>query len=84
VTYDRADLERRLTEGEWLRSGAVAQLLGVNRHTVRNMCLDGRLRWRPSGGGTQRVIDPASVREHMESPKWIGYRTSDAANVDES
>ena len=67
LTLDRVDLERRLEAGEWLKPGAVAVLLGVTRKTVYNMCLDGRLKSTPHGGGKQRLIDPASVRARLSA-----------------
>lgn len=66
MAYDRDDLLTRLAAGEWLRPGAAAYLLGVDRRTAHNMINDGRLGWGWHGGGKQKVINPDSLRARLD------------------
>lgn len=66
MVYDIAELERRLTAGEWLRSGEVAALLGVGRTTMHRMLTGGAVgyRIRPGAGG-HRECNPDDVRQQL-------------------
>ncbi len=66
MVYNIADLERRLTEGDWLLIGEVAAILGISRASVDRM-LGGRIiryRTRP-GSGAYRECKPEDVLREL-------------------
>lgn len=64
---DREHLLRRLAAREWLRPGQVAEILEVHRKTVHNMLVDGRLGWRVTTTGRQRLVDPGDVQRMLDA-----------------
>jgi hypothetical protein len=81
VADDRDVLLGQIKSGRWLGPVAVALVLDVHRNTVQNMMNDGRLKWRPHGGGIVREVDPQSVLRHMELTG--GIRCVDNVPADE-
>lgn len=74
MAYDRAKLLKLLAEGVWLRTGEVAEVLRLNRRTIHNMILDGRLRAMLRTGKRERVVNPEDVRKYLppETPSGAG------------
>lgn len=70
-----ADLERRLSAGEWLLPGQVAKLLGVDRSTVVRMLAppeSPRIRYRERpGSGRYRECHPEDVRRELEARRRV-------------
>lgn len=68
---ERDDLERRVRAGAWLKSGAVAKLLGAGRTTIHNMLKNGEIRYRRTPRGTQRECDPRDVIRLLDEQRKI-------------
>jgi hypothetical protein len=70
VTYDNADLARRLAADEWLKLGEVASLAGVPRTSLNRSLRDGKvvIRSRKTLGGGQRRFNPDDVRTFVADP----------------
>lgn len=51
---ERAELERRARAGEWLKTGAVANLLNLGRTKVHTMVKSGEIRHRKIPGAPQK------------------------------
>lgn len=58
---ERAELERRVRAGEWLKIGPAAKLLEVGRTTVHRMLDNEKIGYRWTPNRTQRECDPADV-----------------------
>jgi len=58
---ERAELERRVRAGAWLKIGAAAKLLEVGRTTVHHMLDDEKIGYRWTPNRTQRECDPADI-----------------------
>jgi hypothetical protein len=60
----RAELERRVRAGKWLKTGLVATLLELSRTKVHTMLASGEIGYRKIPGAAvkpQRECDPADV-----------------------
>jgi len=66
---ERTKLEQRLKQGEWLKTGAVAKLLGVGRTKVHTLVTRGVIGHRKVPGGVQRLCNPADVRRLLEESR---------------
>ncbi|MFG1846805.1 hypothetical protein [Micromonospora carbonacea] len=66
---DTADLERRVRAGEWLKTGAVATLLGMGRTKVHTLVSSGVIGHRKIPGAPQkpqRECNPVDVLRLLE------------------
>lgn len=63
--HDLADLERRLSAGEWLRPGEVAALLDTSRASIDRWIRAGRIGFRRRGPGGHRLLNPEDVRKEL-------------------
>lgn len=79
---ERADLEKRVRAGEWLKTGSVAKLLGMSRTKAHNMVTSGEIRHRKMPGGTQRECDPRDVLRLLEERQRV-YRGEEPAPVEQ-
>ncbi|MEU0078490.1 hypothetical protein ABZY58_11390 [Micromonospora tulbaghiae] len=64
-----ADLERRVRAGEWLKTGAVAKLLGMGRTKVHTLVKEGVIGHRKVPGAPvkpQRECNPKDVLRLLE------------------
>lgn len=75
---ERAELEKRVRAGEWLKTGSVAQLLGVSRTKAHNMVTSGEIRYRKMPGGNQRECNPQDVLQILEERQRV-YRGDEPA-----
>lgn len=72
MVYDVADLERRLSAGEWLRLGEVAALTGRGRSTIQDWITSGK--WKPRRTrtlGGHRQFHPDDVRSLIAEARHI-------------
>jgi hypothetical protein len=68
----RAELERRVRAGKWLKTGQVATLLELSRTKVHTMLTSGEIRYRKIPGAPmkpQRACDPADVLRLLEDQR---------------
>lgn len=68
---ERADLERRVRAGEWLKTGSVAKLLGIGRTKAHTLITKGVIRHRITAGGVQRLANPEDVLRLLEESRQI-------------
>lgn len=66
MTDEQTELEKRVRAGEWLKTGAVATLLGIGRTKVHTLLGRGTIRYRVIPGGIQRVCNPEDVLRLLE------------------
>lgn len=71
VEDERADLERRVRDGEWLKAGAVAKLLGIGRTKAHSLLSSGAIRHRRVAGGVQRTANPEDVLRLLEDSRKV-------------
>lgn len=68
---ERAELERRVRAGEWLKTGAVAKLLGIGRTKAHALVTKGVIRHRVMAGGVQRLANPEDVIRLLEESREV-------------
>ncbi|MCY1141402.1 helix-turn-helix domain-containing protein [Actinoplanes sp. Pm04-4] len=62
----REELRQALADGEWLRVGELAVVLGVSPSTAHRLLGSGDIEWKYKVGGKQRTANPADVRRLLE------------------
>lgn len=63
---EAAEIERRLDEGAWLRTGDVAVLFEATRQDVDHWIGAGKFRYRRTPGG-HRLLHPEDVRRELDA-----------------
>ena len=63
---ERDELRQALADGEWLRVGDLAAVLGVSASTAHRLLNSGAIAWRYKAGGKQRMAKPADVLQLLE------------------
>lgn len=75
-----ADLERRVRAGEWLKTGAVATLLGMGRTKVHTLVKAGVIGHRKIPGAPQkpqRECNPADVLKLLDERRRVFHGDSE-------
>lgn len=75
---ERAELERRVRNGEWLKTGPVAKLLGIGRTKAHMLVSSGVIRHRTVAGGVQRLANPEDVLRLLEESREVRGSASPA------
>ena len=67
----RAELERQVRAGKWLKTGSVATLLDIGRTKTHTLLTEKKIRYRRVAGGTQRLCDPEDVLRLLEESRQV-------------
>ena len=68
---ERAELERQVRAGVWLKTGPVAKLLRLGRTKTHTLLTKGEIGYRIVAGGTQRECDPEDVLRLLEGSRKV-------------
>lgn len=79
TSEQRAALEKRVTAGEWLRTGDAAKVLGISRSKVDLMIRAGELGYRLEPGSRYRQVNPKHIRKLLDA-----HRTEHRASASPS
>lgn len=68
---ERAELERQVRAGVWLKTGPVGKLLRLGRTKTHTLLASGEIGYHKVAGGTQRECDPADVLRLLEESRKV-------------
>lgn len=71
VEQSPEELERMLDDGEWLKAGQVAALLGVDPATIHRRRAARKIRVRKQGGDGQYLFHPEDVRRLLDASREV-------------
>lgn len=80
MVADRAEILRRLDEGEWLRPSEVVAITGLGRTTIHRLSIERRIGFRETPKGHRRY-NPVDVRRLLDD---LARETPREAEADHS